>query len=191
MSRLSHSDMEIAYHPLSPPSPPPSAWDNFVIPAPSLKLDAGMGKKISGSPAWGGGHAGAGTTSPQGAVDGGIRHKQLAAAAAHRAEVRAAQGDQRGAPGSCLGQAAVAKNAASPYQKDIATRAAERALRPWAPYGAGMGERQGAILAHIGPAAGEKFLGGGNDAGGNPTALYENSPIAANAIGEAAGRVSV
>ena len=88
------------------------------------------------------------------------------------------------------------RSAASPYQKAAATRAAERALRPWAPYGAGMGERDGAVLAQLGPAAAPGVAAGPsrgeNPPGGlSPTALYEIAPEAAKAIGEAAGRVSL
>ena len=77
-----------------------------------------------------------------------------------------------------------------PYQKDVATRAAERALRPWAPYGAGMGERQGAMMAHLGPAALNVGEGAQQAGGSPPTALYEIAPEAAQALGLAAGRVS-
>ena len=102
------------------------------------------------------------------------------------------------APGA-LDPTVVAKSAAFPYQKEVLTEAAERALRPWAPYGNGMGERQGAVLAHLGPAAMGTAAGMAPDdgivaaAGGippTPTALYGIVPEAAKAIGEAAGRVS-
>ena len=94
------------------------------------------------------------------------------------------------------GSLAPLRSAASPYQKAVATRAAERALRPWAPYGAGMGERDGAVLAQLGPAAALDVaagpsLGGKSPGGSSPTALYEIAPEAAKAIGEAAGRVGL
>ena len=176
--------MEIAYHPRTPQPPSPSAWDNFVIPEPSYVADgAGMGKRASGvtSPWVGVGQA---RSSNVGAVDGGIRHKQLGAAAAQRARDRA---DHKAIPGS-HDPTAVAKSAASPYQKDMASRAAERAVRPWAPYGAGLGERRGALLAHLGPAAAVQTLAGEKE---DQSALYEIAPAAAKAIGEAAGRVSI
>ena len=107
---------------------------------------------------------------------------------------------QNRAPGA-LDPGAAARSAASPYQKDVLTKAAERALRPWAPYGNGIGERQGAVLAHMGPAA--LGTGAAPPAGPimtvavgpgmppTPTALYGIAPEAAKAIGEAAGRVGI
>lgn len=43
---------------------------------------------------------------------------------------------------------------AGPYQKDAAQRSAQRAIVPWAPYGAGVGERVGSLMAAHGPASG-------------------------------------
>ena len=46
---------------------------------------------------------------------------------------------------------------AGPYQKDAAQRSAQRAIVPWAPYGAGVGERVGSLMAAHGPASGGLF----------------------------------
>lgn len=100
--------------------------------------------------------------------------------------------------------------AAGPYQKEAAIRGAEQAIRPWAPPPAGLGERAGAAMAQYGPASLAPESQGMHQGMMSPqrspegrqqaaeegrmqplgAPLYQPSPQAAAAIGQAAGRVA-
>lgn len=93
-----------------------------------------------------------------------------------------------------------ARYTAGPYQKEAALRGAEQAIRPWAPPPTGLGERAGAAMAQWGPASfapesqgmhqGSPFQQEQRPAGQLGAPLYQPSPQAAAAIGQAAGRVA-
>lgn len=162
--------MEVQYSPNRPvsspspfgnASPQQSPWAGYI---PQLPTD-----KNTASPrnlAWG-----AGIGPPKaGALDpsmGGLQQQR----ASRLTMARPTSGNENPREGN------KASIAASPYQKAAATRAAEQAIRPWAPMGNGMGERLGAplqaptSLSYLSPA-------------------LQTSPAAAEAIGRAAERVA-
>ena len=155
------------YRPSNQPANVSSAWAGFVQERPDAPYHPPSSPNIiKERPAWG-----AGVTNEIDAQHAGLLAKRAQSFTQNRSLVNSNP--------SMINKIAFEKNPAAAYQKEAAIRAAESAIRPWQPMGAGMGEREGALLAQQGP--GYLSLASPN---------LKTSPAAAEAIGRAAARVA-